>query len=147
MSALVLAVLLLLSCCSLSSALSSAAPELVSFGSGFSQYTITASETSFFNYTVSGPASRGVLTHFWITGSASAAIDSSVWSYYIDGEAQPSIQFTPAMAAGVGFADTAAPWGSRWMGKGAQDGGWYNNLSAATRRSRQQADSAAAGAD
>ena len=127
----VLALLVAFSCCSLAAGLSSAAGELVSFGSGYSQYTLTAAETPFFNHSLSSSASYGVLTHFWITGGASALIDTSIWSYYIDGESSPSIQFTPAMAAGVGFADPTAPWGNRWMGKGAADGGWYNNLSAA----------------
>ena len=133
--ALVLALLVLSSCCSSSAARSDIAGEQVSFGSGYSQYTLTSAETAFFNHTVADSGSYGVLTHFWITGGASALIDTSVWSYYIDGESSPSIQFTPAMAAGVGFADPTAPWGNRWMGKGAADGGWYNNLSASQPRS------------
>jgi len=32
------------------------------------------------------------------------------------------------MAAGVGFYDTAGPWGTEWFGKGAKDGAWYNNI-------------------
>jgi hypothetical protein len=30
--------------------------------------------------------------------------------------------------AGVGFDDQTAPWGTKWFGKGARTGGWYNNL-------------------
>ncbi len=56
-------------------------------------------------------------------------IDLSTFSYYIDGEAIPSIQFVTNMVAGVGFDDQTAPWGTKWMGKGAKTGGWFNNLS------------------
>ena len=56
------------------------------------------------------------------------AIDLSTFSYYIDGESVPSIQFVSYMVAGAGFNDQAAPWGTKWMGKGAKSGGWYNNL-------------------
>jgi hypothetical protein len=58
----------------------------------------------------------------------SLAIDLSTFSYYIDGESVPSIEFVAYMAAGVGFNDQTAPWGTRWMGKGAKGGAWYNNL-------------------
>jgi hypothetical protein len=56
------------------------------------------------------------------------AIDESTFSYYIDGEVVPSIQFVTHMVAGVGFNDQTAPWGTKWIGKGAKSGGWYNNL-------------------
>ncbi len=56
------------------------------------------------------------------------AIDLATFSYYIDGESVASIQFTTYMVAGSGFDDTEAPWGTRWIGKGANAGGWYNNL-------------------
>jgi hypothetical protein len=55
-------------------------------------------------------------------------IDLSTFSYYIDGETTPSIQFVPYMLVGAGFNDQEAPWGTRWIGKGARRGGWYNNL-------------------
>jgi hypothetical protein len=32
------------------------------------------------------------------------------------------------MLAGAGFNDQAAPWGTKWMGKGANERGWFNNL-------------------
>ena len=48
--------------------------------------------------------------------------------YYIDGETNASIEFTPSLACGVGFYDTQAPWGTEWFGKGADDAGWYNNF-------------------
>jgi len=46
--------------------------------------------------------------------------------YYIDGETNASIEFTPSLACGVGFYDTQAPWGTEWFGKGADDAGWYS---------------------
>lgn len=55
-------------------------------------------------------------------------IDQSIFSYYIDGESVPSIQFVTYMLAGAGFNDQTAPWGTKWIGKGAKSGGWYNNL-------------------
>jgi hypothetical protein len=32
------------------------------------------------------------------------------------------------MLVGAGFNDQTAPWGTKWIGKGAREGGWYNNL-------------------
>ncbi len=55
-------------------------------------------------------------------------IDLSTFSYYIDGETVPSIQFVPYMLTGAGGDDQTAPWGTKWIGKGAARGGWYNNL-------------------
>lgn len=55
-------------------------------------------------------------------------IDTSIFSYYIDGETTPSIVITPFMAIGAGWVDQYAPWGNRWFGKGAALGGWYNNF-------------------
>ena len=86
-----------------------------------------------FNHTVSAGSTFGVMTHFWCTGGP--ALDAAVWRYYIDGEKVASIQFTSAMAAGVGFLDTQGPWGTQWMGKGAHSGGWYNNFRIPFRKS------------
>jgi len=78
-------------------------------------------ELIFFNSTVGG-----ALTHFWMTGEP--ICDDVLIRVFIDGEQQPSLEFTPAMAAGTGFDDDQAPWGTAWMGKGAATGGWYNNI-------------------
>ncbi|CAF1081639.1 unnamed protein product [Rotaria sordida] len=32
------------------------------------------------------------------------------------------------MLVGAGFNDQAAPWGTKWMGKGANERGWFNNF-------------------
>ena len=117
-------------------ALSQLPPSLVTFGMGYSQFVLTSAEQDFFNHSLSSPSStHGVLTHFWATGDPSALIDQAIWSYYIDGATTPSIQFTSAMVAGVGFDDQAAPWGHRWFGKGAAGAGWYNNFRVPFQRS------------
>ena len=95
--------------------------------------------------------SEGFLRHFWITGGTAGHIDNAIVSYYIDGEATPSVQFQVNMASGTGFvgstsADGSGPekwggagtpnptapesvvWGSQWFGKGSGMGGWYNNF-------------------
>jgi len=48
--------------------------------------------------------------------------------YYIDDEAVASIEFIPPLACGAGFGDQKAPWGTKWFGKGAADGAWFNNF-------------------
>ena len=57
-----------------------------------------------------------------------AHLPSSERSYYIDGETTASIQFSPSMMSGVGFDDPQAPWGTKWIGKGAKDGAWFHNF-------------------
>ena len=42
------------------------------FGTGKSEFLITAAETTLFEYNVSATDSYGVFTHFWITGSPAA---------------------------------------------------------------------------
>ena len=96
------------------------------FGMGYSQYQITSVEQNFFNHTLT--SGFATLTHFWATGSPSPLIDAAIWSYYLDGESTPSIQFTSQMVAGTGFPEPHAPWGHRWFGKGSADAGWYNNF-------------------
>jgi hypothetical protein len=68
------------------------------------------------NYTLSEGSSFGVLTHFWTAGDPGRIsfilfriiylccfleIDESIFSYYIDGESVPSIQFVTHMLAGA----------------------------------------------
>jgi hypothetical protein len=97
------------------------------FGSGLSAAVLEPGvELVYYNYTVSSSSSYGVTTHFWATGGG--GIDNVVFRYYIDGEAQASIVFTGGMAAGVGFGDTQAPWGTEWIGKGGTQGAWFHNF-------------------
>jgi hypothetical protein len=58
----------------------------------------------------------GALTHFWSTacGGATPAFDgplagSTVYRFYFDGEATPSIEMQPRMAVGFGFFGSMAP--------------------------------------
>jgi len=76
---------------------------------------------------VLAPGDFGVMTHFWTT--APPHVEGGVLiRYYIDGETNASIAFQPALACGVGFSDETAPWGLKWFGKGAADGGWFWNF-------------------
>lgn len=124
---LVLPLLALLLLTTLSSPTTHAARMPVTFGTGWSQFSLTPNETTLFTHTLSHPNStHASMTHFWATGDTN--IDTSIWRYYIDGEHQPSFQFQAAQVAGVGFTDQYAPWGNKWIGKGADGGAWYNNF-------------------
>ena len=87
---------------------------LQTFGTGLSNGQITTNEQYIFSW-VLAEGDVGVMTHFWITYQSSAD-DGTVIRYYVDGESEASIQFTPSLAAGVGFYDTGAPWGTKWFG-------------------------------
>jgi hypothetical protein len=92
------------------------AQPLKTFGTSISQQPIYAKDTLIFEYYLSGNAKWGTMTHFWCTGDP--AMDTAIWSYYIDDDIEPSIQFASAMAAGTGFAaEFSNPWSTRWMGK------------------------------
>ena len=54
-----------------------------------------------FEYEVGPDSTHAVITHFWAAGSG--GIDSTLIKYYVDDESEPSIEFTPSTAAGVGF--------------------------------------------
>eukprot|EP01051_Picozoa_sp_SAG22_P012155 SAG22_NODE_1239_length_5047_cov_3.281326_4_plen_598_part_00 len=78
-------------------------------------------ETFFFAHRVEA-GSTGVMTHMWATVTPECEPDF-VMRYYVDGERNASIEFTPAMAAGVGFdqhgpGSDGAPWNTKWMGLG-----------------------------
>jgi hypothetical protein len=99
-----------------------------SFGTGVSAGPINSTEQTLLDYSLSSTGSWGMTTYFWITGSGST--DRAVISYYIDGEASPSVQFTPGMACGVGFDDDDNPWGTQFVGKGSKPGAWYHTIRA-----------------
>jgi len=69
----------------------------------------------------------GAMTHFWITGG-NPAMGTTTMRYYVDGETTASIVYNPGLASGVGFNDAQAPWANHWIGKGAADGSWFNNI-------------------
>lgn len=93
-------------------------------GTGLSQAKLSAAEQTLFEHNITD--GTALLNHFWAAGSAQ--VDKATFRYYIDGEATPSIVFQPPMACGVGFGDQAAPWGTKWMGKGAKSTGWFHNF-------------------
>ncbi|MGA2542110.1 MAG: DUF2961 domain-containing protein [Verrucomicrobiota bacterium] len=68
---------------------------------------------------------KGCLTHMWFGGDW-PGYDRTCLRVYVDGEAQPSIAMELGLGHGVGFGDTAAPWGSEKMGKTGQPSGLYN---------------------
>jgi len=103
-----------------------AADDTQAFGTGLSNGGINTEEYEIFAWAVNSGV-VGVMNHFWITGG-NDAMDSTTIRYYIDGEETASIQFNPGLASGVGFNDAQAPWGTKWIGKGAADGSWFNNL-------------------
>jgi len=55
-------------------------------------------------------------------------LENTVVRYYVDNEALPSIQYIPPIACGSAVDETSAPWGTKWFGKGAKDGSWFNNF-------------------
>lgn len=108
-------------------------------------------ELEAWNHSVSTAAGRehgAYLNHFWSAGGKGAAgqytADRQIIRYYIDGEAEPSIEFEPAMAAGSGIGwegldyynrglNGKEPWGpemsNSMMGHSAQTGGgWHNRF-------------------
>jgi hypothetical protein len=103
-----------------------AASDVSAFGIGLSAGGIGPVEFQIFGWAVPSGVT-GVMTHFWITGS-NPAMGSTTIRYYVDGETTASIAYNPGLASGVGFNDAQAPWGTKWIGKGAADGSWWNNI-------------------
>jgi len=97
------------------------------FGTGLSGGAIPQAEYQVFGWTLA-TGTYGVMTHFWITAPNPINWDDVIIRYYVDGEQTASIQFSPSMAAGVGSNDGQAPWGNKFVGKGAADGAWYVNI-------------------
>eukprot|EP00750_Incisomonas_marina_P018739 INCI3133.3.p1 GENE.INCI3133.3~~INCI3133.3.p1 ORF type:complete len:342 (-),score=50.12 INCI3133.3:31-1056(-) len=101
------------------------------FGTGYSGGTLDTDEITLFAHKISPPAGFvGVMTHFWTTCSAEAEA-GAIFRYYVDGEDEAGIEFTPSLAAGVGFDDPHAPWGTKWAGLGAGNGqgqAWFLNF-------------------
>ena len=75
----------------------------LTFGTGLSGGGIDASEVTIFAHKITLGHSA-MMNHFWSTCSGACEASLTV-RYYIDGEANASIEFHPGMAAGVGFND------------------------------------------
>ena len=93
-------------------------PALKTFGTGWSASIFNETEQTILEHAVPS-GTVGVMTHFWITGMeqtvhrpgpffSSNGTDNVTVRYYIDGGQEPSIEFRPPMAAGVGFSDANA---------------------------------------
>jgi len=66
------------------------------------------------------------ITHWWFAGSP---VENAIIRFYVDGEVVPSVQVQLDLSDGIGFDNTSlAPWGNSKIGKGAYDGGNYNNI-------------------
>jgi hypothetical protein len=70
---------------------------------------------------------KGCLTHMWFGGDW-PGYDKTVLRVYADGEQRPSIEMELGLGHGVGFGETAAPWGSEKMGKTGHPSGLYNTF-------------------
>jgi hypothetical protein len=68
---------------------------------------------------------KGCLTHAWFGGDW-PGYHQTVIRVYVDGEQHPSIEMELGLGHGVGFGDSAAPWGSVKMGKTGHPSGLYN---------------------
>lgn len=95
-------------------------------GTSVSQAELTLTEVEMFSHAVSEEGEWAYMNHFWAAGSP--AVDRAIFRYYVDGEVNASVVFSPALACGVGFGDQKAPWGNRWIGKGANHTGWFHNI-------------------
>lgn len=70
---------------------------------------------------------KGCLTHMWFGGDW-PGYDRTRIRVYVDGQADPSIDMEMGLGHGIGFSDTAAPWGIARMGKTGYPGGIYDTF-------------------
>eukprot|EP00757_Euglenozoa_sp_SAG-D1_P006200 gene6200-2537_t len=111
-------------------------PHAGPFGTGYSEGFLNTEERTMFSWVLpnsvkAGKPITGVMTHFWLTTGYApkhTSTDNVTLKYYVDGEQEASIEYQPALASGVGFADDQAPWGTKWFGKGAKTGAWFWNF-------------------
>ena len=99
------------------------------FTTGWSQGWVDGAETAVFSKVLKcglgdDCTDFGTMDHFWVTPSTGKLMIR----YYVDGESEASIQFTPSLASGVGFDDDFNPWGNEMFGKGAATGAWFWNF-------------------
>jgi len=67
----------------------------------------------------------GCLTHMWFGGDW-PGYESTRVRFYVDQEAQASIDMRLFAGHGIGWNDQSAPWGSQRVGKTGQPSGLYN---------------------
>eukprot|EP00936_MAST-01D_sp_MAST-1D-sp1_P002659 g2659.t1 len=96
---------------------------LRTFGTGASAFSNAGPERLIFNHTLGAGQSTAAMTHFWTTGDT----DDAVWSYYVDGEVTPSVQFRAPQATGTFYGDEAL-WANSKIGKGGTRSGYFVNI-------------------
>jgi len=79
-------------------------------------------ESELFKYT-----GKGCLTHMWFGGDFKGWEQTRI-RIYIDNETSPSIDMEIFLGQGIGFNDSAAPWGIARMGKTGSPSGVYNTF-------------------
>ena len=68
---------------------------------------------------------KGCLTHMWFGGDWPGYERTRI-RVYVDGEDAPSIDMEMGLGHGVGYGDTAAPWGADRLGRTGSPSGVYN---------------------
>jgi len=101
--------------------------KVAAFGTGLSNGALSTTEQIIFNWIIPTGVSNGVMTHFWAT-AGNGILEKTIVRYYVDDEKNASIEFIPPLACGTAVDETRAPWGTKWIGKGAKDGSWFNNF-------------------
>jgi len=101
--------------------------KVAAFGTGLSNGVVNTQEQIIFNWILPVGVKNGVMTHFWAT-AGSGILEKTTVRYYVDGEMNASIAFLPPLACGTADDETHAPWGNKYIGKGAKDGSWFNNF-------------------
>lgn len=103
---------------------SPAAPleDLKTFGTAGKQLTLltTGQESELFHHD-----GKGCLTHMWFGGNFKNYGQTRI-RIYVDGETNASIDMELFLGHGMGFADSAAPWGVARFGKTGDPSGVYD---------------------
>eukprot|EP01043_Picozoa_sp_COSAG02_P062325 COSAG02_NODE_8570_length_2520_cov_6.279637_3_plen_333_part_00 len=90
-------------------------------------------DTVILNHTLGRTSTHGVLDHFWITGNhGPGQIDEAWISYFVDGEAEPSIEFQASRMCGQFFPElmneSALYSAGPLCGRNSNVGGWFNTF-------------------
>ena len=99
-------------------------PGVKTFSTAQKQVNILSAEKETVIFERKGP---GCITHMWFGGNWPHFNQTRV-RFYVDGQAVPSIDMEYGLGHGIGFDDTAAPWGVRQMGMTGHVGGLYNTF-------------------
>ncbi|XP_066924957.1 uncharacterized protein [Clytia hemisphaerica] len=72
----------------------------------------------------------GVITEQWFTSENDCFAADSIIRYYIDNGTVPAIEGSLFLMHGIGWDNgaKAGPWGNKWVGQLAQNGGLYNTI-------------------